>query len=174
VEHVIAQPVEHAHVDPADRRADQGQQREQGQVGEAVEGKIGHDEDGLGRDEQGERRIGHDRAGQARQERVGLHRGGRVQDFTSEDGPAQGRAEDRPDAPRRAGQHEQAALAGREAERAAQERAEPGPDLRDRPLLPGGSPVPIVRIDAIPLIRGMRPRIAPAPRWNARIMASVP
>ena len=50
----------------------------------------------------------------------------------------------------------------------------PAPICAIGPSCPADPPVPIVMIDATALIIGTRPRIAPPPRWNARIIASVP
>ncbi len=50
----------------------------------------------------------------------------------------------------------------------------PAPICAIGPSWPAEPPVPMVMIEATDLIHGTRARIFPPPRWNARIMASVP
>ncbi len=56
----------------------------------------------------------------------------------------------------------------------ARHEPNPAPICAIGPSCPAEPPVPIVITEATALISGTRVRICPAPRWKARIRASVP
>ena len=175
LEEPVAQPVEDADVEPAHGRAGERQDREQGQLAEAVEGQLGQAEDRPGRDEQRERRIGDDRAGQAGEQGRRFEGRRRVEDLAGEQAPPSGARKIAPTPPAAPASIKSRRSVGGSFRSPAKPRSEARADLRDRALLSGRA----ARADRDD--RGDRldraapaPGSLPPPRWNARIMASVP
>ena len=133
-EEAVAEGVEDLHVEAADEGAEETEEQVEEEFAHVGEVELGDGEDVREAEQSHVDRVGDDGADDAGDEGVALEVLA-IEDFDAGDGAAEGGAEDRPQATGGTGQEEDAPLGGRQFETSSQPAADPGADLRERPLL---------------------------------------